>query len=253
MPQISIKITKILLSLFGIIFIISSFSVSAAEEQPALSIKQKAEINQMIRDYILDHPEILPEAIQILQNRTKTAMLKRHHTRLYNDGFSYVGGNKNGDVTIIEFFDYNCGYCKTALDTMEKLIKADKNLRVIYKEFPILSESSYVMSKAAMASMKQGKYPEFHAALMKSTGKMTENRIFKIARDLGIDEQILAKDMTSPVLERNIQINHGLAKALQITGTPGFIIGDTVIPGAVPYEELVKAIERTRRASQKAK
>jgi len=249
MPQIYMKTITFL---FGIIFMISSFTVSASEKrtEPTFSTEQEIHINRMIRDYILEHPEILPEAIQILQSRAKRAMLKRHHTPLYNDGFSYVGGNKNGDVTIIEFFDYTCGYCKEAHNTLQKLIKEDSNLKVIYKEFPILSELSYIISKAAMASMKQGKYPEFHAALMEASGKMTETRIFKIARDVGLDDQLLAKDMTSPLLERNLQINHKVAQALQITGTPGYIIGETIIPGSASYEKLLKAIERARRVAQ---
>jgi len=208
--------------------------------------KQKSEINQMIRAYILENPDILPEAIQILQNRSQRAVLTQNHARLYEDGFSFVDGNKNGDVTIIEFFDYNCGYCKRAFSTVEKLMQNDSNIRIIYKEFPILSDTSYTASKAAMASMKQGKYNIFRKALLKNSGSLTEDRIFEIARKVGLDDKILAKDMTSPVFERNIQINHALAKSLRITGTPGFVIGEAIIPGAVPYDDLVMAVEKAR-------
>ncbi len=231
----------------------TAFNAVASDKQQdgTFSAKQKAEINLIIRDYILEQPEILTEAFQILQNRRNKAMLTKHHTRLYEDGFSYVGGNEDGDVTVIEFFDYNCGVCKRAFSVVEKLKQQDSNLRVIYKEFPILSESSYMASKAAMASINQGKYPEFHAALMKSPGQLTEKSIFEIARSVGLDEQILAKDMTSPKLERNIQVNHSLAQALNITGTPGYIIGDIIFTGGLPYGELVRIIERTRRFSEK--
>lgn len=220
-------------------------------QETKFSAEQKAEINKMIRDYILDNPEILPEAIQILQSRTKRAMLERNHTRLYEDGFSYEGGNRNGDVTIIEFFDYNCGYCKKALKTVERLKRLDGNLKIIYKELPILSESSYTASRAAMASRKQGLYEKFHLALMRNTGSLTDDRIFEIATEVGLDEQTLAKDMSDPVLDRNIKINHSIAEELGITGTPGFVIGETIIPGALPYEELLKAVERTRRQAEK--
>ncbi len=249
---------RIITILLGIAFLaigtpVMTFKAIASDKQPdsKFSTEEKAEINLMVRDYILEHPEILTEAFQILQNRRNKAMLTKHHTRLYEDGFSYVGGNKDGDVTVIEFFDYNCGVCKRALSVVEKLKKQDSNLRVIYKEFPILSESSYTAAKAAMASIKQGKYPEFHAALMKNPGKLTEKRIFEIARSVGIDEQLLAKDMTSPKLERNIQVNHSLAQALNITGTPGYIIGDIIFTGGLPYGELVRIIERTRRFAEK--
>ncbi|PHZ83777.1 hypothetical protein CRD36_15555 [Paremcibacter congregatus] len=227
-------------------FSLMTSAAFAEEPEPSLSPQQKAEINKMIRDYILQHPEILPEAIQILQSRTKRAMLESNYTRLYEDGFSYVGGNPKGDVAIIEFFDYNCGYCKKSLKTVERLKRMDGNLKVIYKELPILSETSYTAAKAAMASMMQGKYEPFHQALMRNSGTLTEERIFQIATQVGLDEQQLAKDMTNPVLERNISINHSIAEALQITGTPGFVIGETIVPGALPYEELVKAVERTR-------
>lgn len=201
----------------------------------------------MIRAYILEHPEILPEAIQILQSRANREMLNRHHSRLYDDGFSYVGGNKNGDFTLIEFFDYNCGYCKRILSTVERLKKEDGNLRIIYKELPILSETSHIAAKAAMASMNQGKYERFHIALLSNKGQLTEGRIFEIAREIGIDEKKLLQDMTSPVLERNIQINHSVAKSLNITGTPAFIIGDEIVPGAIPYEDLARFIAKARQ------
>lgn len=230
------------------LFMTSSVAQSAEND---FSIKQKQEINRMIRDYILEHPEILPEAIQILQNRGKIAKLEQNHTRLYDDGFSYVGGNKNGDVTVIEFFDYNCSYCKKALSAIERLKKEDNNLRIIYKEFPILSETSYIASKAAMAAINQGKYEQFHIALLENSGKLTEDRIFEIARETGLDEKKLVMDMTSPVMNRNIQINHSLAKSLEITGTPGFIIGEEIVRGAIPYEELVKLIDKARLLAQK--
>lgn len=237
------------LTFAALTFLMINSSAQSAENE--FSAKQKQEINQMIRDYILEHPEILPEAIQILQDRAKTAAIDKHYAGLYEDGFSHVGGNLNGDITIIEFFDYNCAYCKHALDTIEKLKQDDKNLRVIYKEFPILSESSYTAAKAAMAAIEQGKYESFHTALLRNTGKLTEDRIFEIARDIGLDEQKLIKDMTSPIMDRNIKINRGLADTLGINGTPGFVIGTEIIPGALPYEELVRLIEKARKQAAK--
>lgn len=240
-------------ALLGFMFLMTGLTAQATEND--FSAKQKQEINKMIRAYILENPEILPEAIQILQARVKSEKLSRNYTRLYEDGFSYVGGNKNGDITLIEFFDYNCAYCKRALSTVERLKKEDGNLRIIYKEFPILSEISYTAAKAAMAAINQGKYESFHIALLNNSGKLTEDRIFEIARAVGLNEEKLVKDMTSPLLERNIQINQSVAQAMDITGTPGFIIGDEIVPGALPYEELVKLIKKARqqKAQQKAK
>ena len=236
-------------TLLGCTFLMTSISAQAGDSE--FTAKQKQEINQMIRNYILKNPEILPEAIEILQSRGKKELLKRNHTRIYEDGYSFVGGNINGDVTVVEFFDYNCGYCKRALNTVERLKKEDGNLRIIYKEFPILSETSYTASKAAMASMVQGKYEVFHAALLNNTGSLTEDRIFEIARAVGLNEKKLIKDMTSPVLDRNLQINRSLAEAFQITGTPAFIIGDQIVPGAAPYEQLQALIKKARQQAAK--
>lgn len=241
-------VKKFSIFFIGLILLMAGFTVMAQEKE--FSGDQQNAINKMIRAYILEHPEILPEAIQILQSRTKRALLDKNYTLIYGDGFSYVGGNKNGDVTLVEFFDYNCGFCKRALSTVERLKKEDPDLRVIYKEFPILSETSYTASKAAMAAMQQGKYPEFHKAMLKSKGKLTEGRIFEIAREVGLDEGKLAEDMANPAFEGNIKINHGLAQALEITGTPGFIIGESIIPGAVPYEQLAELIKIQRQKNK---
>lgn len=235
--------------LLGGTFLLTALPAHAGDSE--FTPKQKQEINQMIRDYILENPEILPEAIEILQNRGNREMLKRNHTRIYEDGYSFVGGNINGDVTVVEFFDYNCSYCKRALETVERLKKEDGNIKVIYKEFPILSDTSYTASKAAMAAMKQGKYEAFHVALLNNKGSLTEDRIFEIARAVGLDEKRLVKDMTSPVLDRNLKINRSLAEAFQITGTPAFIIGDQIVPGAVPYEQLQALIKKARQRMAK--
>lgn len=247
------RIKRVSLFIFGCYLATAGLNAQAGDND--FSARQRQQINQMIRNYILENPEILPQAIRILQARTRKIKLERNHTGLYQDGFSYVGGNRDGDVTLIEFFDYNCAYCKRALGTIEKLKKEDGNLRIIYKEFPILAQSSYTAAKAAMASIKQGKYQRFHIALLRNSGKLTEKRIFEIARKVGLDEKMLIRDMTSPVLERNIKINRGLADIMEITGTPGFIIGDTVIAGALPYPELVKLIAtaRQQQAAQKSR
>jgi len=237
-------IKKISALLIGFSFLMTSFT-SAAEDQK-FSKEQKEEIKLMIRGYILEHPEILPEAIQILQDRQKRVLLKQHHSGLYEDGYSFVGGDIKGEITLIEFFDYNCSVCKRTLATMEKLKKEVPGLRVIYKEFPILMESSVIAAKAAMASQKQGKYQEFHKAMLLNLGNLTEERIFEIAREVGLDDKLMAIDMANTDLNQRLQINHTLAQTIGITGTPGFVIGETILSGALPYEEMVKIIERAR-------
>jgi len=220
----------------------------AAQAQEEFTKAQKDQINKMIGEYILQNPEILPQAIQLLRERQKSQMLSQYHDAIYNDGYSFVGGNPEGDVTLVEFFDYNCGYCKNALVTLEKLTRIDPNVRIIYKEFPILSPSSVTAAKAAMASIKQGKYYAFHKAMLTNKGNLDEARIFEIARQVGLDEQQLAIDMTDPEFDKAIHANTNLAQNLQITGTPGFIIGNFIVPGEPPLGQMIKAISDVRES-----
>ena len=165
---------------------------------------------------------------------------------LYDDGYSFVAGNKDGDVTLVEFYDYNCGYCKQVPGVLARLIDEDKNLKIIFKELPILAESSQFASVAAMASMKQGKFVDFHNAMMKNKRALTEDLILKIARDSGVDEDRLLVDMADPEIEANIMKTKYLVQNIGISGTPGFVIGDQIIPGFIPYERLKGIIAKQR-------
>jgi protein-disulfide isomerase len=213
------------------------------------NIEQKNEIKKMIRNYILEYPEIIPEAVEVLRSRQNISRIKDSQNLLYNDGYSFVAGNKNGDVTLVEFYDYNCGYCKQVPDVLARLIEEDKNLKVIFKELPILAETSQFASVAAMASMKQGKFSKFHSAMMKNKRALTEDLILKIATDSGIDEAQLLIDMEDPKIEENIMKTKYLVQNIGISGTPGFVIGNQIIPGFIPYEKL-KAIITKERETQ---
>lgn len=226
------------------LFLSSTFAVS--EEKSTFSKAQKAELDKLIRAYILEHPEILPQAMQVLQDRRMAQILNDLKEPLYNDGVSFVGGNKNGDVTIIEFFDYNCGYCKKIVPSVDKLLADDKNIKIIYKELPILAESSFTAAKAALAAKKQGKYEAFHRALMKNRGSLDEARIMEIAQNTGLDDAQLAIDMKNPEYDLAIQTNTRLAGALNIQGTPAFIIGNKLVPGVVPLQELKRLVKLAR-------
>ncbi|WP_138379970.1 DsbA family protein [Luteithermobacter gelatinilyticus] len=246
------KHTRIFLTVFLPICVVLTIGLSlkpaeAQADTSGFTDVQKEQIRDVVRQYILENPEIIPEAIDILRSRQIAHVLAQYHEPLYNDGISYVGGNPNGDLTIIEFFDYNCSYCKKAMSTVNRLLKEDKGLRIIYKEFPILAESSVTAAKASLAAIRQGKYEEFHKALMKNRKPLDEELIFSIARNVGLDEQKLAVDMTDPAISRSIEENTALARALNITGTPAFIIGNTIIPGALPYEELKKTVAKARK------
>ena len=242
------KTLKLLRTFLFTMISIGMFSFIGNTQQSVnnFNIEQKNEIKKMIRNYILEYPEIIPEAVEVLRSRQNISRIKDSQNLLYNDGYSFVAGNKNGDVTLVEFYDYNCGYCKQVPDVLARLIEEDKNLKVIFKELPILAETSQFASVAAMASMKQGKFSKFHSAMMKNKRALTEDLILKIATDSGIDEAQLLIDMEDPKIEENIMKTKYLVQNIGVSGTPGFVIGNQIIPGYISYDKLKNIVDSER-------
>jgi protein-disulfide isomerase len=175
---------------------------------------------QRVRDYLLKNPEVIMEALQILQQRQRAAEaenLKRtiaeRSEEILNDPAAPVGGNPAGDVTLVEFFDYNCTYCRRVAPTMVELEQSDRDLRLVYKEFPILGPGSQFAARAALASRKQRKYVRFHNALMRATEPVTEQTVIEIAREVGLDTERLKQDMQDPAIQDAIARNLQLASA----------------------------------------
>lgn len=229
-----------------------------APVQPAAAQEamDKAAIEEIVRDYLLENPEIIVEAMERLQAKEREEQLARakeaiaeNSDALFNASYDPVAGNPDGDVTIVEFFDYHCGYCKRVMDTMLDVSEQDGNVRIVFKEFPILSTESGIAARAALASKNQGKYTEFHVAMMRASGRLTEPKIMAIAEDLGIDTDQLKKDMKNPLIEAQIAENYRLADALGIRGTPAFVIGEQLIPGAVGEDSLKASIAAARSSS----
>ena len=197
--------------------------------------------------------EIIVEALETYKRRADEAKqdavrktISQRKKSIQNDPDSPVGGNPNGDVTIVEFFDYRCGVCKRVHDTVAELIKSDSNLRRVYKEWPILGPESIFASRAALASRAQGKYLAFHDALMEHRGALTPEQIMRIAGSIGIDTKRLRADMKATGIDAIIRRNYELAEALNINGTPSFIIGDQLIPGAADLESLKSFVRKAR-------
>ena len=167
---------------------------------------------------------------------------------LYGDPDAPVLGNPEGDVTIVEFFDYNCPYCKRAAQTIEALVEADPDLRVVFREWPILGEGSVAASRASLAAREQGAglYETFHYALMNAPGRLDEASVMRIAEESGLDMDRLREDMAGDAVDAHIADSMALAEALGINGTPAFVVGDTLVPGAVPIEDLVGLIASKR-------
>ena len=205
----------------------------------AFSPDQRKELEVIIKDILLNNPEILLEAQNALeakmdkiQSERMAVAVKEHAGELYRPVSSPVVGNVKGDVPVIEFFDYNCGYCKKAYSDLAKLMDKDKQVRVILKEFPILAKGSEEASRVALAAKLQGKYWEFHGAMLESQGQANEASALKVAEKLGLDMARLKKDMASAEVKKEIDDTRELASKMGIQGTPHFIVGDRIVPGA---------------------
>jgi protein-disulfide isomerase len=212
-----------------------------------------AKIQKIIADYLKSHPEVVVDALQEYQKKedAKKADAARQtiasaHDELLNDAANPEAGNPKGDVTVVEFFDYRCPYCKAVDVDLQKAISADGNVRVIYKEFPILGPESLVASRAALAAAVQGKYQPFHDKLLAFKGNLDDATIYAIAGDAGLDVTKLKADMQKPEIKDQIGRNYHLADKLNIQGTPAFIIGDVLLPGAASFDDLTEAFKHAR-------
>ncbi|ACL60869.1 DsbA family protein [Methylobacterium nodulans] len=218
---------------------------------------QRQAIEGVIRDYLLKNPEVLQEAMAELEKRQQEAQrqaqasaLKETRDILHNAATSYTAGNPNGDVTLVEFFDYNCGYCKRALGDIQALMKSDPKLKVVLKDFPVLGPDSVEASKVALAAKQQlkgDKLFEYHTRLLETRGRVNGERAIAVAREMGLDIARLQKDMQSPDVQTALQENVGLGDKLGLSGTPAFIIGEEIIPGAVGAEPIRKTIAGVRQ------
>ncbi|MDF1585936.1 DsbA family protein [Marinimicrococcus flavescens] len=232
----------------GIVLGLTSLAAPLQAEQASLP---REEVERIVRDYLLREPEILVEALEALQQRRQIAeaeaqkdALAARAGELFEDPSDPVV-NEGGDVTVVEFFDYRCPYCRNMVPELVELLDEDRGLRVVFKEIPILGEESRLASRAALAAARQDKYMAMHEALM-STKDFSEAGIEKIAKEIGLDVARLKKDMGSEEISRKIEENLALASELGINGTPSFIIGETLIPGAVPVARLAQLVEAQR-------
>lgn len=222
-----------------------------------------AEFEQRVADYLTRNPEVIADAFEAYserqggsasishaQNNNAGQSPSRRLTRaerdrqLSEDPDSPVRGNANGDITLVEFFDYNCPYCRQILTTLADLQAANPRLRIVYKEFPILNDNSRFAARAALASRRQDKYFELHDALMEASGIITPEMVIELARSVGIKIRRLRSDMSDPEIEAAIDRNLALAESLRITGTPGFVVGDRVFRGAADRATLQALVDR---------
>lgn len=243
---------RIIGSIAAIGFLIGTVSPVFAD---GISPAQKIEFEKLVHDYLLEHPEILRDMSNKLEANDKLAADTARNTTLttqakeiFHNPIDAVVGNPKGDVTIVEFMDYNCGWCKKSVTEMQALVAKDKNVRVVMKEFPIFGEGSEYAARAALASVKQGKYWEFHQAMFASEGKITTEVVDQIAKEHGLDVVKMKVDMKASEIDAAIRKNQALAQALALTGTPGFIVDDKLIPGYTELANLQTMLATTRAA-----
>ena len=234
------------------------FALALCATPPAASAQsfsdgQRGEIETIIRSYLVAHPEVLEEAMAELNKRQAAAEAEKHEASvatnantIFNSPRGVVLGNKDGDVTFVEFFDYNCGYCKRAMADMLELMKTDPKLKVVLKEFPVLSEGSVEAAKVAVAVRMQDpsgkKYLDFHQRLLGGRGPADKARAMAAAKEAGLDTARIEKDLASPEVRATIEENFKLAELMGMNGTPSYVIGKQVVVGAVGLDTLREKI-----------
>jgi protein-disulfide isomerase len=222
----------------------------------AFSDEQKKALGEIIKDYLVKNPEVmievqnaLDEKVEKLQSAKLKSFMAENGKSIYRSPNSSVAGDPEGDITVVEFFDFNCGYCKRGLPEVQKLIQDDKKVRVVFKELPILSKGSEEAAKAALAAKRQGKYWEFHQAMLGSKGQANEASALKVAGSLGLDIGKLKTDMASDAVKTELDDMKALASKMGINGTPHFLVGDKSIPGAPEdlHDQLEKLVTEFRK------
>jgi len=221
------------------------------------SAPQRSEIERVVHDYLITHPEVLQEAMTELERRQTAAeaekhkaAVKDHAQKLFSSPNQVTLGNPNGNVTFVEFFDYNCGYCKRAMADMLTLLKNDPKLKVVLKEFPVLGPGSVEAARVAIAVHMQDKsgkkYLEFHTKLLSGRGAADEAHALAVAKEIGMDMARIQKDMKSPAVKATLEEDFKLAEALGLNGTPSYVIGSSVVVGAIGLAGLQEKINTAR-------
>ena len=210
-------------------------------------------IKELVLEAIRENPGIVFEAAQLFEEQQQAnqalvaaQVLATEREALERDPNAPVLGNPDGDVTVVEFFDYNCPYCRRVKPHMEALLAADPNVRVVYREWPILGEGSVFAARAALASRNQGKYEEFHWAMMELSGRAEEASVMRAAEDIGLDVVQLRRDMNAPEIDEHIATSMRLSRAMGFSGTPSFVIGDSLAPCLIDADQMISLVNQAR-------
>lgn len=227
-----------------------------ALELNAMSDAEKAEFGAQVREYLLENPEVILEAINILEERNAVAeaqadkeLVAANADELFNDGYSWVGGNPDGDITLVEFMDYRCGYCRRAVPEVATLLAEDGNIRLVIKELPILGDASVASSRFAIATKQvagDDAYKQVHDALLEFSGESSEVTLRRISDGLGLDSDAIIAAMNSDEVTEEIAKTRDLAQKLRISGTPSFVLGTEMMRGYLPADQMLQIANGVR-------
>ncbi len=230
----------------GIGLIAGAGGMWLAERGDGLSGIDRMRMETVVHDYVLAHPELIPQAMQRLQDRESAKVVAANRAAIVNPVGNAWIGNPDGDVTLVEYFDYNCGYCRAILPTIRKLVDQDPKLRIVFRDFPVLSDESGVAAQWSIAAARQGRFGRFHDALY-AAGPVTSQSLASAARAAGLDPDALARSAEAPAVGDAISQNLAMGRQLGMSGTPAWVVGNRVLSGAMPLDALQRAIADARK------
>ncbi|QIG81696.1 DsbA family protein [Sphingosinithalassobacter tenebrarum] len=224
------------------------YATAQAVAPDTIPAPERARMEKVVRDYLLEHPEILPQAMERLQQRQTAKSIADNRSAVFDPFAGAWAGNPQGDVTISVYMDYACGYCRASLPAIDKLLKTDGNVRIIYREYPILSDQSVTAARWALAAAEQDRFRVFHDAMF-AQGQLDSGAIARAAQQAGLDLARARAAINSDRIEQELRGNHALARSLGISGTPAWVVGDRLYSGALDYSSLKSAVSLARRES----
>jgi protein-disulfide isomerase len=240
---------KIQLMLGGSLFVaaaaLGAIGMQAASPAASVNSSDRAAIEKIVHDYILEHPEIIPQAVEKLQQKRLGSAIDANRKAIETPYAGAWEGAEKADVVLVEYFDYACGYCRASLPDLARLVAEDKGLKVVYRELPVLSAASGEAAKVSLLAAEKGRYMDYHKALY-GAGKVTRDTIFAAAASVGIDRKAAEAAIVSPKYDAEVEGNIRIAQTLQASGTPTFVVGNQVLNGAVGYETLKEAVAKAR-------
>ena len=238
------------------VLICTTLTSAQALDLSEMTDEERQIFRDEVRAYLMDNPQVIMDAVQVLEERQAAAqaqadltLVSDHADALFNDGYSYVGGNPEGDITLVEFLDYRCGFCKRAHGEVAKLLETDGNIRLIVKEFPILGEQSLLASRFAIATKQiagDEAYKGISDALMEMSGEVSMRSLRRMASTFGLDAEAIEAHMDTEAVTDEIRQTRALAQQLQITGTPTFVMNDELLRGFLPFDEMQALVDEKR-------